>query len=83
MNPLEQIRNDEMFDRQLACDSAMTPAHKAARLRQVEKMAARPQRAYLPPGQSFDVLEPADDLPIIPPCGTMLPSERAMRHRPV
>ena len=82
MNPLAQILDDEAFDRQLACDSAMAPEHKAARLRQVDKMAALPQRACLLPGESFDILEPADDLPIIPPCGNTLPSERAMRRRP-
>lgn len=83
MNPLAQILDDEAFDRQLACDRAMTPEHKAARLRQVDKMAALPQRACLLPGESFDILEPADDLPIIPPWGNILPSERAMRRRPV
>lgn len=83
MSVLDQIRDDEAFDRQLAYDSAMTHEHKAARLRQVERLAARPQRAYLPPGQSFDILEPADDLPIVPSCGSTLPSERAMRRRPI
>ena len=62
MNPLAQILDDEAFDRQLACDSAMTPEQKSARLRQVDKMAARPQRACLLPGESFDILEPAPNV---------------------
>ena len=76
MDALWLIKDDEMFEARLRREQAMTPEHKKERLAEVDSAASRPCRADIEDGQRFDVLEYETDVPLIPACGNMLPSER-------
>jgi hypothetical protein len=82
MNPLSQALDDEIFERRLRANTELSPEDKARRLSKLESEACRDRvRAELDFGQRFDVLEYAADIPLIPACGSTLPSALAMHTR--
>lgn len=74
---LQIIRADERFEERLRREAAMPPEMKRSRLAALEARAIlHPGTARIRPGDRFDTLEYPDDVPITPPGGNMLPSER-------
>lgn len=74
---LQIIRADERFEARLRSEAAMPPEMKRRRLAALEAYAAtHPGRARIRQGDRFDVLEYPDDVPMTPPSGNVLPSER-------
>ena len=80
-NPIQAILDDEAFEETLRRYSIMTPEEKRARLIKVDLAASRRVPADIEEGERFDILEYPDDLPIIPACGNVLPSQAALHTR--
>jgi len=80
-NPIQAVLDDEAFEATLRRYSLMTPEEKRDRLIKVDLAASRRVSAELQDGERFDILEYPDDLPIIPACGNVLPSQAALHTR--
>lgn len=80
-NPIQAVLDDEAFEATLRRYSLMTPEEKRARLIKVDLAASRRVSADLQDGERFDILEYPNDVPIIPACGNVMPSQAAFHTR--